>query len=106
MKEINNIIYPQKTFQQLLLGAVTALLFSAFIYLADFGLEIKLLNTINALVAFWLLLHTPKKAVLFAGFFIGILWSVYLLLQTNPTFAHSCFLLFHLSLRWILIGCN
>ena len=74
MNRFEHFIYPQKTLHQLLLGAFTALLFSAFIYLADIGVEIKALNTITALIAFWLLLHIPKKAVLAAGFFIGILW--------------------------------
>ena len=74
MNRYSYFIYPQKTLHQLLLGAFTAVLFSAFIYLADVGVEIKALNTINALAAFWLLLHIPKKALLFAGFFIGILW--------------------------------
>ena len=74
MNRFEHFIYPQKTLHQLLLGAFTALLFSAFIYLADIGVEIKALNTITALIAFWLLLHIPKKALLAAGFFIGILW--------------------------------
>ncbi|SFV58432.1 Apolipoprotein N-acyltransferase [hydrothermal vent metagenome] len=64
----------KQTFYQLLVGLITALFFSVFIYLSDFGIEIKLLNTINALIAFWLLLHIPKRALLFAGFFIGIFW--------------------------------
>ncbi len=74
MKKVTGLLYSQKTLHQLLLGVVTALFFSAFIYLSDAGVEIKLLNTLTALAAFWLLLHIPKKALLFAGFFIGILW--------------------------------
>ena len=74
MEKLTQPLYSKKTLPQLLLGALTALLFSAFIYLADFGIEIKALNTIDALLAFWLLLHIPKKALLFAGFFIGLLW--------------------------------
>ncbi len=74
MKKLSQLLYPQKTVYQLLLGAFTALLFSAFIYLAHFGIEIKLLNTLTAIAAFWLLLHIPKKSLLFAGFFIGIFW--------------------------------
>lgn len=74
MNRFKHFIYPQKTLYQFLLGAFAALLFSAFIYLADIGVEIKVLNTITALSAFWLLLHIPKKSVLAAGFFIGILW--------------------------------
>ena len=74
MKKPTELLYSKKTLHQLLVGALTALLFSAFIYLAHFGIELKLFNTITALAAFWLLLHIPKKAVLFSGFFIGVLW--------------------------------
>ena len=64
----------RKIVQNLGLGLATASLFSAFIYLSDMGIELKWLNTLMALGAFWLLLHIPKQAVLFAGFFIGLLW--------------------------------
>lgn len=56
------------------LGFVTAILFSAFIYFAEYGLTNKLINTLSGLAAFWLLLHIPKKAILSAGFFIGLFW--------------------------------
>lgn len=56
------------------LGFVTALLFSAFIYFAEYGLTNKLINTLFGLAAFWLLLYIPKKAILSAGFFIGLFW--------------------------------
>ena len=55
-------------------GILTALFFSAFIYLEHYGIEIKLLNTILGLLAFILLLYIPKRSVLIAGFFIGLLW--------------------------------
>lgn len=58
----------------LTLGVVTALLFSAFLYLEHFGITIKLLNTIFGLLSLALLLYIPKRAVLTAGFFIGLLW--------------------------------
>lgn len=58
----------------LTLGVVTALLFSAFLYLEHFGITIKLLNTIFGLLSLALLLYIPKRAVLAAGFFIGLLW--------------------------------
>ena len=74
MKKITHLLYPKKTLHQLLLGVVTALLFSSFIYLSHWGVELKLLNTLTALLAFWLFLHIPKRALLAAGFFIGILW--------------------------------
>lgn len=53
---------------------MTAVFFSAFIYLSDLGVELKVLNTLDALVAFWLLLHVPKRTLLLSGFFIGIFW--------------------------------
>lgn len=58
----------------LTLGVITSLLFSAFLYLEHFGITIKLLNTIFGLLSLTLLLYIPKRAVLTAGFFIGLLW--------------------------------
>jgi apolipoprotein N-acyltransferase len=58
----------------LTVGVVTALLFSAFLYLEHFGITIKFLNTIFGLLSLTLLLYIPKRAVLAAGFFIGLLW--------------------------------
>jgi apolipoprotein N-acyltransferase len=55
-------------------GVITALLFSAFIYFEHFGITIKVLNTVSAVFALALLLYIPKRAVLIAGFFIGLLW--------------------------------
>ncbi len=55
-------------------GLITALFFSAFLYLSYYGINIPLLNTLTALIGFYLLLHVNKKSLLFAGFFIGILW--------------------------------
>ncbi|WP_457748421.1 apolipoprotein N-acyltransferase [Sulfurimonas sp.] len=57
-----------------LLGIGTAVLFSAFIYFEYLGIENKFLNTLFGLGALTLLLYIPKKAVLIAGFFIGLLW--------------------------------
>ena len=56
------------------LGLITALLFSAFIYLENFGITIKLLNTIFGLASLGLFLYIPKRAILTAGFLIGLLW--------------------------------
>ena len=58
----------------LLTGLLSALLFSAFIYLEHYGITNKLLNTLLGIAAFTLLLYIPKRSVLFAGFFIGLLW--------------------------------
>jgi len=55
-------------------GLLSALLFSAFIYLAHYGITNKLLNTLLGIPAFALLLYIPKRSVLFAGFFIGLFW--------------------------------
>ena len=58
----------------LVCGAVAALLFSAFLYLEHFAITIKFLNTLFGLFAIAMLLYMPKRAVLSAGFFIGLLW--------------------------------
>ncbi|MDD5158129.1 apolipoprotein N-acyltransferase [Sulfurimonas sp.] len=55
-------------------GILTALLFSSFIYFEHYATSIKLINTISALLSLALLLYLPKRAILVAGFFIGILW--------------------------------
>jgi len=55
-------------------GAITALLFSAFIYLEYFGISIKFINTIFAVLALGAFLYIPKRAILVAGFLIGPLW--------------------------------
>ena len=60
--------------RHLFTGLFTALLFSAFIYLAYYGFTNKLLNTLLGLAAFALLLYIPKRSILFSGFFIGLLW--------------------------------
>ncbi|MDD3443284.1 MAG: apolipoprotein N-acyltransferase [Sulfurimonas denitrificans] len=65
--------YNHKLFD-LYLGVITALLFSAFLYLEHFEITLKFLNTIFGLCAIALLLYIPKRAVLVAGFFIGLLW--------------------------------
>lgn len=66
--KINPIIF------DMLYGLITALFFSAFIYLEHFGITIKILNTIFAILAFAMLLYSPKRAILVAGFFIGLFW--------------------------------
>ena len=60
--------------QTILLGLITAVLLSAFIYLENMHLSFKLLNSLLALGGFALLLYIPKRAVLVAGFAIGLLW--------------------------------
>lgn len=60
--------------QTILLGTLTALLFSAFIYFEEFGLTNKLLNTLFGLCSLALFLYIPKRSILIAGFLIGLLW--------------------------------
>ncbi|WP_457746526.1 apolipoprotein N-acyltransferase [Sulfurimonas sp.] len=64
----------QINLKNLFIGIVCALLLSAFIYLANIDITNKLLNTLLALLAYTMLLYMPKKAILSAGFFIGLLW--------------------------------
>ena len=60
--------------QNILLGILTALLFSAFIYFESYELTNKAVNTIFGLAAIGLFLYIPKKSVLVAGFLIGLFW--------------------------------
>lgn len=71
---INNFKTNKPLLYDLTCGAITALLFSAFIYLEYFGISIKLLNTIFGVLALGMFLYIPKRAVLIAGFLIGPLW--------------------------------
>ncbi len=64
----------KKLLQEILAGIITAWLFSTFIYLEDWGISIKLLNTLLGVSAIAMLLYIPKRAVLFSGFFIGLFW--------------------------------
>jgi len=63
-----------KNIQTILLGILTALLFSAFIYFAQYNLTNKLINTVFGLTSLALFLYIPKRSVLIAGFFIGLFW--------------------------------
>ena len=63
-----------KNLLTVLLGILTALLFSAFIYFEEYGLTNSLINTVFGLSAIALFLYIPKRSVLIAGFLIGLLW--------------------------------
>ena len=63
-----------KHLQTILLGLLTAIFFSTFIYFEEYELTNKLVNTIFGLAAISLFLYIPKKSVLVAGFFIGLFW--------------------------------
>ncbi len=72
LKNIKNSIKP--LYFDLACGTITALLFSAFIYFEHYGFTLKLLNTLFGVLALAFFLHMPKRAVLIAGFLIGLLW--------------------------------
>lgn len=59
---------------ELFYGVATAILFSSFIYLEHYGITVKLVNSITAITALAMMLYAPKRAVLVAGFFIGLFW--------------------------------
>ena len=63
-----------KTLQVILLGLLTALFFSAFIYFEAYGITNRVINTLFGVIALALFLYIPKKSVPIAGFSIGILW--------------------------------
>lgn len=63
-----------KKTKDILFGLASAVFFSASIYLSDFGLENKLLNTVLGLFAIGSILYIPKRSILAAGFFIGLFW--------------------------------
>lgn len=65
--------YSNKNF--IISGLGASLLLSAFIYFAHFDLSYKFINTIFGLFGLFLLLTIPKKALFYAGFGLGILWS-------------------------------
>ena len=74
IKQLNNFKENRPLVYDLFLALLTALLFSSFIYLEQYGFTIELLNTIFGLFALTLFLQIPKRAVLIAGALIGLLW--------------------------------
>jgi apolipoprotein N-acyltransferase len=75
IKKLQNIKNNTKPlYFDLVCGVLTALLFSAFIYLEHYGFTIKIANTLFGVLALALFLYIPKRAVLVAGFLIGIIW--------------------------------
>lgn len=59
-------------------GFITALFLSSFIYLSYFGIEIKIINTVLALLGLYFLVTIDKKSLISAGFFIGIFWCYWM----------------------------
>lgn len=74
IKKITNFKTNHSFIFDSLVGFTAALLFSAFIYFEHWGFSFKLINTIFGLASIALLLYIPKRAILVAGFFIGLLW--------------------------------
>lgn len=74
LKNIHKFQQNKPLIFDLISGLITALFFSAFIYLEHFGITVKILNTLFGLVGLALFLYIPKRAVLVAGFFIGLFW--------------------------------
>lgn len=64
--------YSNKT--NIIIGLITAISLSSFIYLEHYEIFSKLLNTFLALLSFYLLLTINRKSFVIAGFFTGILW--------------------------------
>ena len=71
---IKNLLNSKSLLQHLLIAFITATFFSAFIYLEYYGFTIKVLNTFFAISALGLFLYIPKRAILIAGGFIGLMW--------------------------------
>ncbi|QOY53409.1 apolipoprotein N-acyltransferase [Candidatus Sulfurimonas baltica] len=67
-KSLNPLLF------DLIFGVLAALFFSAFIYFEHIGITLKLLNTLFAILSLAFFLYMPKRAILIAGLFIGILW--------------------------------
>ena len=74
LKKMNTFKQNKRLLFDFTYGILTAILFSAFIYFEHFGLTFKIINTLSGLGALALLLYSPKRAILVAGFFIGLLW--------------------------------
>jgi apolipoprotein N-acyltransferase len=74
LKKIESLRKTKELRFDIFFGLLTALAFSAFIYFEHWGITLKLLNTIFGVVALGLFLYIPKRAVLVAGFIIGLLW--------------------------------
>lgn len=65
-------VYFNKTL--IIKGLVTAILFSSSLYLSYFDIEVKIINTILALLSLYLLLTIPRISVFYSGFFIGLFY--------------------------------
>lgn len=71
---MQKLTFTDKLHIQILIGLITAIFFSAFIYFEHYLTSVKIINTFFGLLALSALLYIPKKSILSAGFFIGIFW--------------------------------
>ncbi len=71
---IRPLITRERLGADLLQGVLTAAAFSAFIYLAHWGVKAPWLDTLLGLGALWALLTRSSRSVAIAGFFIGLFW--------------------------------
>ena len=62
-------------------GLIAALLFSASLYLSNFGMDYKIINTIFALISLYFLLSIPRVALFYTGFFVGLFWFYWISLS-------------------------
>ena len=73
-----NYLYKATTYPTSIANALfTAILFSLFIYLEYFNLNLQWVQWINlfsAFIALFRILNAKHKEIIFTGFFIGILW--------------------------------
>jgi apolipoprotein N-acyltransferase len=69
------------TISYIIKGFVTAFCLSIFIYLSYFHINIKLLDSVFAILGFYLLLKAEKNDFFWIGFFIGIFWFYWISLS-------------------------
>ncbi len=66
------------TTEYIIKGFLNAFLISLFIYLNYFGLNnviiLKIVNSITAILGFYLILKSPREILFWSGIFIGLLW--------------------------------
>ncbi len=75
MKNILNYLSSKTDLKNDLLKAfITAFTFSFFIYAFHYGFSFKILNSIFALIAFFMFINLNNRAILLAGYLVGLFW--------------------------------
>ena len=73
-KNLKSYFFPT----EILIGLLTALFLSLFIYLDYFGFKdlilVKTVTSISSIIGFLILLSASKRVLFWSGFFIGVLW--------------------------------